>query len=369
MVDTAATSLWAHYNPVRVIAGIGAFGLLHELVAPGDVLLVTTAGSTRRGLTDRVKTLLGGSRVLVHDAITPNPELDYLDDVAKTLKNENISTIVGLGGGSVLDAAKVLSVILPSDIPHLLSQVLREGYAHDWLTSFPVIAIPTAAGTGAEFTPFATVWDSRDCKKHSVTGEHVYPDHAVLDPELTLTLPYEETLYSGLDAISHALESLWNKNRTPISEAWARQALNLAVKSLPAVLDKPDDLEYRKQMQYASSMAGLAISQTRTAIAHSISYPLTIHCGMPHGLACSFTLPSIITFLKNNNILQEFRELFLSVEKLLLSLDLSSEVAKYTDFEKSSILLNGMYLPNRADNFVVAIEQKDILSFIEGSLP
>lgn len=201
-----------------------------------------------------------------------------------------------------------------------------------------------------------------------MTGEHVYPSHAVLDPELTLTLPHQETLYTGLDAISHALESLWNKNRTPISEACARQALNLAIKALPAVLEKPDDLLCRKQMQDASSMAGVAISQTRTAIAHSISYPLTIHYGMPHGLACSFTLPSIIAFLKKNNILQEFRELFLSVENLLLSFDLRPKLGKYTDLKKSTILLNEMYLPNRADNFVVGILQKDILSFIEESL-
>ncbi|MBW2083813.1 MAG: iron-containing alcohol dehydrogenase, partial [Deltaproteobacteria bacterium] len=190
MSDKPVKAAWLHHNPVRIIAGMGAISSLPELAPPGTVLLVTTPGSTRRGMTALVQSLLGVSRVIVHDRITPNPELDDLDAATAHLRGKDIQSIVALGGGSALDAGKVFSVSLPCGMPAPLDYVLRKGNSHAWQTSLPLVAIPTTAGTGSEVTPFATVWDRAAAKKHSVTGEPVFPCYALLDPELTLSLPY-----------------------------------------------------------------------------------------------------------------------------------------------------------------------------------
>ncbi len=368
MSDCLSTQAWVYYNPVRINAGIGILRRFPELIADGPALLITTAGFTRRGMTDKIKGQLGKNRVIVYDQVTPNPELDALDRAASQLKDHKIKNIVALGGGSVLDTAKVLAVTLPSGLAEPLNHVLRQGHAHKWSSRIPVIAIPTTAGTGAEVTPFATVWDKSTHKKHSLTGEFVYPVHALLDPELTISLPRNETLYSALDAISHALESLWNRNRTPVSEAYALQALKLANEALPAVLENPDDLDQRARMQNASLLAGLAISQTRTAIAHAISYPLTIRYGVPHGLACGFSLAEIREYCHhhlgdalNSGIVAE-------TMKLLHSLDLGSELTKYNLPGVDRIIGLETLAQDRTGNFPILIDNAGIGEIIVKSM-
>src|SRR5690606_10586758 len=129
-------------------------------------------------------------------------------------RGEPLTGLIALGGGSVLDATKLLAVTIHSSVDRPLHLALREDIGGDWRRSIPLITIPTTSGTGSEVTPFATVWDTAAQKKHSVMGDALFPDHCILDPLLTLSLPYDETLYTGLDATSHALESLWNHHRT-----------------------------------------------------------------------------------------------------------------------------------------------------------
>lgn len=356
-------SAWSHFNPVSIHAGSGSLNTLPAHVGEGALLLVTTAGFTRRGLTARILDLLGAARVTVYDQVTPNPELDDLETVTTQFRGLGITQIIALGGGSVLDAAKVLAVTLPSEEDKPLTLTLREGRPQQWQKKLPLIAIPTTSGTGAEVTPFATVWDKTTHKKHSVTGDLIYPDLALLDPELTLTLPYEETLYTGLDAISHALESLWNKNRTPISEAWAFQALTLANDALPKVLATPNDAAARETMQQASVLAGLAISQTRTAIAHSISYPLTSYFGVPHGLACSFTLPKICKdYLNGHSQLHQEKSLIERTVIFIDSLNLEDKLKNYTTESNLETLKKQPPNLDRASNF--SIEGKDSSDYI-----
>ncbi|SFX25076.1 phosphonoacetaldehyde reductase [Marinospirillum alkaliphilum] len=339
---------WSHHNPVRILAGRGCLEMLEQEVTDGHWLLVTTAGATRRCLTEKILNLLPQIKISVCDGITPNPELDHLDQLTAGYRSQQIDGLIALGGGSVMDAAKVLSVTLPSELEKPLATSLREGKGQAWNINLPVIAIPTTSGTGAEVTPFATVWDQSEHKKHSVTGDCVYPILAVMDPELTLTLPHDETLYTGLDAISHALESLWNKNKTPVSEAWAWQALELANKALPIALKEPANLDAREKMQQASLLAGLAISQTRTAIAHSISYPLTSHYGVPHGLACSFTLLTLIRMwqkektVDQNKTLEQTKKLLKRIEakKLIFGFASKKEVMMVANSENKDRTVN-----------------------------
>lgn len=348
-------SVWRYHNPVRLEAAAlkSLPKLMQELsVANGKWLLVTSVGMTRRGVTERVQAITAYLNLswLVYDEVTPNPELDDLDVMTARLLPENIVGVVALGGGSVLDAAKVLAVTLPYGKCGALATGLRAGQGQQWKTKLPLIAIPTTSGTGAEVTPFATVWDQTEHKKYSVMGELVLPDIALLDPTLTISLPEAETLNTGLDAISHACESLWNVNKTPISEAYARQSLILAKNALPAVLTTPNDVKARAAMQQASVLAGLAISQTRTAIAHAISYPLTSHFDVPHGLACSFTLSNIISEFVSQCEDAELVGLMTDVKAMLDGLRLFDKVYTYATAEEIAALKDEMYHPDRIGN-------------------
>ena len=160
----------------------------------------------------------------------------------------------------------------------------------------PIIAIPTTAGTGAEVTSFGTIWDNAFNKKYSVTGIDLYPNTALLDSELTISVPLETTVSTGLDVVSHALESTWNKNASNITLSFCEKSLKIALSTLGKLILDPQDIFLREKMMEASLLSGLAISQTRTSLAHSISYPLTTHFGLPHGFACSFSLPEILKF-------------------------------------------------------------------------
>ncbi len=358
-----------HYNPVNITVGQGALKSLNKLISTtGKILLVTTSGFTQRGVVESIQNECSDKQFIVYDQVTPNPELDDLDEKIALYRNKSISSIIALGGGSVLDAAKVLAVALSCQIKKPLDELFRKNKEPQWGDKLPLIAIPSTSGTGAEVTPFATVWDSAHNKKYSLSGKHVFPDRALLDPCVTLTLPYDETLNTALDAISHSLESLWNKNRTPLSESFAIKSLLLSKQALPILLEDLSSLEQREKMQLASLYAGLAISHTRTAIAHSISYPLTSYYGVPHGLACSFTLPTIIERYLIENDTEINAILMNDIKQLLLALDLKSKIKKYIDIELLKDIYQEMYSPERADNFMFDITLNDIEKTIAKSL-
>ena len=351
---------WSYFNPVKITARKGALDLLPELITNGCWLLVTTAGFTHRGLTKHIQNLLPNTELLIHDQVTPNPELDDLEQVIQKYRKQKIYGILAIGGGSVLDAAKILAVTLPCELPTPLITTLRQGQEQNWSKKLFLVLVPTTSGTGAEVTPFATVWDQSEHKKYSITGDNVFPDQVLLDPELTLTLPKQLTLYTGLDAVSHALESLWNVNRSPVSICFAIQALKLAEKALPLVLKEPSDLIARKTMQEASVLAGMAISHTRTAIAHSISYPLTIHYGVPHGLACSFTLPRLIQVYLIEQPHCAEKALLERMKRMLTDFNLDAHIANYADEEQILALKKKMYHPERAGNFICRINNETL---------
>lgn len=288
---------WDFKNPVHIHFGDGALERLRALGGSETSLLVTTSGSVRRGLAGRVVDLLGGpERVAVFDEVTANPEIRQVGAAAERIRRKGApGQVVALGGGSALDFGKALRVLL-ADPGFSLEAHLLEGAPLPDRRPLPLVAIPTTAGTGSEVTPFATMWDGEASKKYSVAGPDIFPQAAILDPRLTLTLPEEETIHTGLDALSQGLEAIWNRNANPISTLFASRAVSLALQSLPAVVRDLEDPGLRGAMLQASLLAGLAISSTRTALAHSISYPLTARYGVPHGLACGFTLPALSEF-------------------------------------------------------------------------
>jgi alcohol dehydrogenase len=360
---------WSFYNPVKVITAEGALDSLAGMVPAGDLLLVTDSWFTKSGTVSRVREILKGRSVEVYDAVLPNPELEAIDTAFTGLRDRKFSCVIALGGGSVMDTAKALAVLLADTGGSTLDAAFRGKGKPGWSNKLFLIAVPTTAGTGSEVTPFATIWDSVTGKKFSMAGDFVFPSIALLDPALTMELPDVITLNTGLDSISHALESLWNRNRTPVSAGFSIDSLRLALEALPALIKGEKTIELRAKMQWASTLAGMAISQTRTAIAHSISYPVTLKLGVPHGLAAGFTLTALIDrYLENpgNDVYES--ALLKNIREFLISLDMPKLVKNYGRADDFTNLISEMYEPSRADNYLFPVDVKFFESILAKSL-
>ena len=284
---------WTSSSPVRLLVGAGRVNELPTIVA-GRTLIVSTRGATQRGLSARVADGIGPD-VLIHDNVRSNPTISDIDHAIDLYRDDQFDWIVGLGGGSVIDVAKVLSVAL-ADRSRQLGSWFPTSSAWSDVRPIPMVAVPTTAGTGSEVTPFATVWDAVTKRKHSVGTPRMFATAAVVDPELTASLPWGVTLSTGLDAYSQCFEAILNRNRTPLTSAIAEHGLALIPDALRTLRQDPESLPARSAMSLAALCSGLAISVTRTGLAHSMSYPITAHLGVPHGLACGICLPAVLRF-------------------------------------------------------------------------
>lgn len=289
-----------YYNPVSIAFGGSSLQVISDLVGEGQAALVTFTGARRHGLIERVQELLGSSLIYIEEGVQPNPDVQELNAIYEQFWSSCASCthVLALGGGSVIDAAKVLMTETPSQTFAELEQYLKTGETFKPSRVLPLIAIPTTSGTGSEVTPWATVWDRGRDTKYSLHLSHTWASHAVIEPELMLRVPATVTLSSGLDALSHAFESIWNKNANPVSDMFAVSAARSILSCLPQLMRDLANIELREEMALAALKAGLAFSNTQTAIAHSISYDLTLEKGVPHGIACSFTLPMVLEHVK-----------------------------------------------------------------------
>jgi phosphonate metabolism-associated iron-containing alcohol dehydrogenase len=294
--------MWRYLNPVDVRFGSGVFDTLGQRLNGRTYCLVTyddaNGGGVFADLARRVEAMVGPPAALVRN-IGPNPDFRGLAESCRLYGGATrpIEAIVALGGGSVMDAAKVLAAADGSFARvqrHLETGHLETGKGSAELGGTPIIAIPTTSGTGSEVTSWATVWDTERMLKYSLASERLYPEAALVDPDLTLGLPRAITVSTGLDALSHALESIWNVNANPVSGALAETAARDVMDALPRLADDLGNAALRTRLSRASLFAGLAFSNTKTALAHALSYHLTLHHGVPHGVACSFSLPMVM---------------------------------------------------------------------------
>jgi phosphonate metabolism-associated iron-containing alcohol dehydrogenase len=287
---------WQYHNPVAIHFGSGVLDSLPALLRGRKASIVTFPEAQGFGLLPRLKKLVGSSLVGTIDQTQPNPDVDGLDALYRTFWREQAESevIVAVGGGSALDTAKALMVGTESGEFDALVALLATGKPFKPHRVKTLIAVPTTSGTGSEVTAWATVWNRAAGKKYSLHLPETWPEAALVDPELTLSLPAGPTLAAGLDALSHSLESIWNINANPVSDNHAVNGARLVLSTLPALMKNLGDIELRRRMALAALTAGLAFSNTRTALAHSISYDMTMHHGLPHGIACSFTLGMVL---------------------------------------------------------------------------
>ncbi len=360
-----AAQNWEFYNPVKVSVGRGCRqGLTDKLM--NQTLLIVTTQRGRRQLT--ADTLLGAlvaqNRVAWVDSVRENPGLTDLKAEIDRLQGGAFDAVIAFGGGSAMDAAKALNVALaPECLEHSLQKLLDEPSRHARARPRPLYTVTTTSGTGSEVTPFATVWHHETKKKLSLAGPAVWPTEAFVDAALTDSVPITATIPTGLDAINQAAESLWNRNANPITLGYSIRALQLGFAALPRLANGEGGEAARDQMAEASLLAGLAISHTRTALCHSMSYPITAHFGVPHGLACAFTMPAVL----RHNLQAEdgrFAEAALALtgnsdlDGLVACFDHLHEAIQVRDRVAAQIpsldallaLAGGMFTPGRADN-------------------
>ena len=222
---------------------------------------------------------------------TPNPKIHDIKKGLNLFKKMNFDAIIAVGGGSVLDMGKAISIFSsnegdPVKIIKKEIEITKKG--------IPLIRIPTTAGSGSEATHFAVVYIGKT--KYSLADqEFLKPEYIIVDPQFTLKLPKKISACSGMDALSQAIESHWNVNSTDESKIYSKKAIELTMSNLVKVVNDPDK-ESRKNMAIAANYAGKAINITKTTACHAISYPITSHFNVPHGHAVALTLPSMIIF-------------------------------------------------------------------------
>jgi alcohol dehydrogenase len=260
----------------------------------GNVLLVTDPGIVAAGHAARVRKLLeaAGLRVTVYDRVRENPTTSDVDACVAVARTAAIDTIIGLGGGSSLDTAKGCNFILTNGgrMQHYW------GVGKATKPMLPLIAIPTTAGTGSECQSYALIADETTHQKMACGDPKAAARVAILDPLLTLTQPALVTQCTGIDALSHALETAVTKNRNELSRLYSREAFRLIVQNLPVVLKQPDNVEARSAMQLGAAYGGIAIENSMLGAAHAAANPLTAHFNIIHGQAVGLMLPHVVRF-------------------------------------------------------------------------
>jgi alcohol dehydrogenase len=376
-------SAWSFFNPVRILYGKDTRNKLIGEITNQKCLIISSERGRKMFCDDEVLCLVEKNNELCWiDKVNSNPDIVDIQNIIDQLKGKSFNSIIAFGGGSVMDSAKAINLALCKELHDFsLADIISDPRIHNNVKPAPLYTIPTTAGTGGEVTPFATIWDHDNFKKLSLAGPSVFASTAVIDPVLTYDLPERDTIYTGLDAINQAIESIWNVNATPFTIDLATRALKLGFGSLPNLINGGKLKTNRDAMSECSLLAGLAISQTRTALCHSISYPLTAHFNVPHGLACAFTMPVI---LRLNLLVDDGR--FRSLAKCLIGEDATTKdlVDLFNKLHKKSEvclkvrekvksmknlinLIPEMITPERADNSLLNTNEGTIRSIIEES--
>ena len=343
--------------PTKIVFGANELDNISKYINGRKTILITSAGFIKRGLVDKIKSLTD-TIVAVYTDVKSHPEFKDLEKTYEEIHKNEFELILAIGGGSVLDASKFFSVYNNSIQANFVTDMIKGKIPKENYNLVPIISVPTTAGTGSEITPWATIWDMDEKKKYSLHLPDLFSEVAIYDPDLTLSVPKDITIQTGLDTLSHALESIWNKNANEITLNYAIKSSKIILEYLPLLANDLENLKYRTQILKACMYAGLAFSNTQTALAHAMSYYITAHKGIDHGIACSFTLPMLVDNVidKYNFIDDALKEIFgsLSSDKLrelLKALDISTEFKDYEINEDE--LKNSLQNNQRANNSLV----------------
>lgn len=279
--------------PTRVVSGNGTLSRVGDLAAPlGERPFVVAGRASARsnGSLSRVLSALGFAKL--YEGVDENPTDAAVDDAAAACREGRCDSIVAIGGGSVIDLAKAVAVL-----------ATNPGKASDYYgadrfaeSPLPLIAIPTTAGTGTEVTPYSVLVDVAANDKRTIGGTALFPRVAILDPEITVTMPRSVTVHSGLDVLSQGIEGILSTSATPLTDVLGLETIRLVMEWLPRAADQPGDREARGWMLHAAMLSGIVVAQTGTTLVHGMGYLYTTECGVAHGLANALLLPPLLEY-------------------------------------------------------------------------
>jgi len=275
--------LTLHQVP-KLVFGPGSIGAAREHLRQYQRPLIITSPSNRK----HAATL----SPFIDDSTHTEPTIAHFHKLLTTARSLKSDVIVGLGGGSPLDAAKLIAALCNS------SQTLPEIFGIGNLTSrsLPLICIPTTAGTGSEVSPNAVLVDEVEQIKKAAISPHLVPDAAFIDPTLMLTVPAYVTAATGLDALTHCIETFANLNAHPLVDTWALDGIRHIAGHLATAVNEPGNLEARTHVALGSLFGGLCLGPVNTAAVHALSYPLGGKYRVPHGHANAILLPHVLAF-------------------------------------------------------------------------
>jgi len=287
------------YCPVKIIAGLKALEHLPaELAERGCAapMVLTDKGVRQAGLIDHVELAFeeaGLSLDPVFDDIPPDSSTDVVEQIARLFREHNCDSLIAVGGGSVLDTAKAVNILVSEGGEFLRAYV----GAHKLTRPLkPLVAIATTAGTGSEVTSVAVIKDTHKQKKDAFQSSHLMPAVAVIDPRMTLTVPPGITAATAMDALTHAVEAFTCLAKNPISDAYASAAIRKIVTALPLVLADPRQTSARLDLAEAATMAGIAFSNSMVGLVHAIGHSLGAVCHLHHGTCMSLLLPYVLEY-------------------------------------------------------------------------
>jgi len=294
MIQTQSFSI---NQPTQIHFGVGTIDQLPHVIEQlkgSNVFLVADPGLKQAGIIKKISSVLRRKKIpyTLYDNVAPEPGLKLADQGAKLAKKNKADCVVGVGGGSALDVAKAVSILLTNG-----------GKAEDYLgldkiplAGVPKIMIPTTAGTGAEVTFTAVFINEKTNSKGGMNGSPLYPDAAILDPALTLSLPPAVTATTGIDAFTHALEAFVSTQAHTISDMYAIEAMSLISGNLGTAYANGLNLEARSAMLMGSLLGGKALATAGVGLVHAMAYPLGGMFNTPHGLANAVLLPYVVEY-------------------------------------------------------------------------
>ena len=299
----------------------GALEKLAQL--KGRRAAIVTGGSSMKkyGFLDASKELLkkAGIESIIIDGVEPNPSVETVIKGGKTMLDFGPDWIVAIGGGSALDAAKVMWCFY--EHPDLAFDDIIEPHSMPTLRNkAKFIAIPSTSGTASEITAFSVITDTQNHIKYPIVSSEMVPDIAILDPSLPMTMPKHITANTGMDVLCHAVEAVASTAATAFTDPYAIQAIKMVLEYLPVAYHEPKNLKAREAMHEASALAGMAFTNASLGLVHSMAHKIGGEFGVTHGLANAILLPYIISFNR------KFTEKYTQVEKSLGIADLAKAI-------------------------------------------
>ncbi len=325
---------FTYFLPTKIVFGQGKINDLGDLVKGiGKRALIVTGGKSAKstGLLDKVVKQLDEAKIgHVHfDKIVPNPLSTTVDEGAKVAKDENCDFVIGIGGGSPIDSAKMIAVVAKSG--GNCWDYTNVGGGKIPKSALPIVAIPTTHGTGTEADPFAVVTNPKTKEKIGVGFDVTFPVLSIVDPELMISLPANQTASTGMDAFYHAIESYINVNHQPASDLLALEAISLINQYLPIAYKDGKNIEARTALAWASTAAGICETLSGCIANHALEHPVSGHYNVTHGVGLCATGPALFEY-----ILKDVKE---RLAKVALTMGAPSEITDTEELAKMSIEL------------------------------